>query len=90
MVKIMIFTVLGMLWLAGSVNAGEPAGKSEIPRISPESAHEQVQSGEALLVCAYDDERCRQLLLENAILRSELESRLPSIDKDREIIFYCG
>ena len=61
-----------------------------IERIGPEQTREKVQSGDALLVCSYNDDKCNPLLLENAILRSEFEAKLPSLAKDQEIIFYCG
>jgi hypothetical protein len=61
------------------------------PRIPVEEAHRKVVAGDALLVCAYDDDRCKQLELEGSITRRELESRLlPSIPQDSEIIFYCA
>jgi hypothetical protein len=60
------------------------------PRIPVEEARRKVVAGEALLVCAYDDERCKQLDLEGSITRKELESRLTSIPRDTEIIFYCA
>ena len=61
-------------------------------RIDVEGAHEHLESDpEALLVCAYDDEaKCRQYHLPEAINLSELESRADSIDRAREIIFYCA
>jgi hypothetical protein len=61
-----------------------------VDRISAEQARVKVQSGEALLVCAYEDSKCERLLLEGAMLKSALESKLPSLPKDQEIIFYCG
>jgi len=42
------------------------------------------------LVCSYDDERCKEILLEGAILKSEFESKLPSLSKTQPIIFYCA
>ena len=60
----------------------------EIERISIEKAQEKVKSGDALLVCSYGG-TCEDVLLEGAILYSELESRLPSLSKNQEIIFYC-
>ena len=62
----------------------------DIARIGPDQTREKVRSGEALLVCAYDDDRCKPLLLEDAILLSEFEAKLPSLAKTQEIIFYCG
>ena len=62
-----------------------------IPRIDVEEARRKVATGEALLVCAYgDDVKCKQLELEGSITLSELESRLPSLPKGTEIIFYCA
>jgi hypothetical protein len=63
----------------------------EVPRISAEEARQKVQSGQALLVCAYDDEsKCRQIRLEGAVTMSELRQMLPSLPKGREIILYCA
>ena len=62
-----------------------------IPRIDVQDARRKVAMGDALLVCAYgDDVKCKQLELEGSITLSELESRLPSLPKDTEIIFYCA
>ncbi|HYS15652.1 MAG TPA: ArsR family transcriptional regulator [Candidatus Binatia bacterium] len=62
-----------------------------IPRIDVEDARRKVAAGDALLVCAYsDDVKCKQLGLEGSITLSELEARLPSLPKDKEIIFYCA
>lgn len=64
---------------------------AEVPRISAEEARQKVQSSQALLVCAYDDEaKCGQIRLEGAITMSELRQQLPSLPKDREIILYCA
>lgn len=64
---------------------------AEVPRISAEDAREKVQSGQALLACAYDDEsKCRQMRLEGAITLSELRQMLPSLPNDQEIILYCA
>ena len=60
-------------------------------RISVEEVRRKLKSGEVLLVCAYDDEeRFRSMRLEGAISFREFESRLPSLSKDQEIVFYCG
>jgi hypothetical protein len=62
-----------------------------VPRIAVEEARRKVVAGDALLVCAYgDDVKCRQLGLEGSITLSELESRLPALTKDTEIVFYCA
>ncbi len=63
----------------------------DTPRITPEEARQKVQHGDALLVCAYDDqERCRNLHLEGAMDMQELQEKLPELDKEQEIIFYCA
>lgn len=58
-------------------------------RIDVDTARSRVESGDALLVCAYDDdEKCRELTLEGSITLSELRSR--DVNEDREIVFYCA
>jgi len=63
---------------------------AEMERIGPEEAMQKVKSGEALLVCAYEDEKCKGLMFEGALLRSEFESKLDTLPKTQEIIFYCA
>ncbi len=63
----------------------------QAPRISPQEAHRQVSSGQAILVCAYEDEkRCGTMMLEGAITLKEFESRLSGFKKEQPIIFYCA
>jgi hypothetical protein len=60
------------------------------PRISPQDTHKQVTSGQAILVCAFENEKtCSTMMLEKAITLKEFESRLSGINKDQPIIFYC-
>jgi hypothetical protein len=60
-------------------------------RINPEEAYRKVKSGEAILVCAYDDEATFQTMrLDMAISLGEFQKRLPAIPKEQEIIFYCA
>ncbi|TLD43128.1 MAG: hypothetical protein JETT_0563 [Candidatus Jettenia ecosi] len=60
-------------------------------RITPEEAHKKLESHEAILVCAYeDDAKYKQVQLQETISFSEFKSRLPSLAKDKEIIFYCA
>jgi hypothetical protein len=62
----------------------------EPTRISPKETHTRLQEG-ALLVCAYPDtETCSKMWLKGAITRAELQSRLPAMKKEQEIIFYCA
>jgi len=64
---------------------------AEIERIPVHEARQDVQSGRALLICAYtDEEKCGQMMLEGAMNMAELERRLPSLRKDQELVFYCG
>ena len=62
----------------------------DVARIGPNEARAAVAQNEALLVCAYDDEACKDVLLEGAMLRSEFESKLASLPNNQTIIFYCG
>lgn len=62
-----------------------------VDRIDPHQANERVTLGQALLVCAYDSvEKCEQNRLAGAISLDELRSRIPTLSREREIIFYCG
>ena len=60
-------------------------------RMTPEGVRPRVQSGGALLVCAYDDEeKFKKMQLEGAISLGEFKSRLPLLPMDQEIVFYCA
>ena len=60
-------------------------------RISPQSAREKTTSGQALLICAYDnDKKFNANHLEGAISFSDFRTRLSSLPKDQKIIFYCA
>jgi hypothetical protein len=61
------------------------------PKIGPRQTHEAVEAGDALLVCAYDDEeKCRDMALRNSLSLKQLEAELPRVEKDRRLIFYCA
>ena len=63
----------------------------EPERISPKEVYEKLGAGAAILVCAYeDDEKFRTNHLEGAISLKEFKSNLPSLSKDRQIVFYCA
>ena len=80
-----------LLALLAATSCAAPKGfPMEIDRISVIDARQMVRSGDAILVCSYDDERCKEILLEGAILKSEFESKLPSLSKTQPIIFYCA
>jgi hypothetical protein len=60
-------------------------------RIGAQEARRHVESGDALLVCAYDsDEKFQQNRLEGAISLNEFRSRADSTPKHQEIVFYCA
>jgi hypothetical protein len=62
---------------------------ADIVRVGVEEARRKVTAGQALLVCAYEDEaKCRMLNLDGSISLSTFESRVGSLSKSREIIFY--
>jgi hypothetical protein len=62
-----------------------------VQRVSPERARASVESGDALLVCAYDDEKkCESVRLEGALTMAEFRERMPSLKKSQHVIFYCG
>lgn len=61
------------------------------PRVRPEEVRERVQSGQATLVCAYDDEeKCKSMRLEKALTLKQFQEVQPSLAKDKELIFYCA
>jgi rhodanese-related sulfurtransferase len=64
---------------------------AEVQRIDPEEAREHVRSGQALLICAYDDEtKWDRMRLEGSVSLRELESEAAALPRDRELIFYCA
>jgi len=62
-----------------------------IPRISPSETHSRLKTGHSLLVCAYgSDDHCKNIHLAGALLPSEFRAKVPTLSKDKEIIFYCA
>jgi hypothetical protein len=60
-------------------------------RVTPQEVYPRVKAGQALLVCAYADEaKCRSMQLEGALFLRELQSSLPDLPKDQEIVFFCA
>jgi hypothetical protein len=86
--SLILCTTLIPLFVVGC--AGITSAGTEIKRIDPQEAWAKVQAGKALLVCSYDDEECKGMLLEGAMLRSTFERKASSLSKDQEIIFYCN
>ncbi len=63
----------------------------EVERIGVAEARRRVEAGEALLVCAYEDEaKCARMRLEGAMSLADFRVEEPNIAHDREIIFYCA
>lgn len=64
---------------------------SDVARIHPSDARVKVQRGDALLVCAYDDPgRWQAMRLEGSIPLEEFKAMTPTLDREREIVFYCS
>ena len=62
---------------------------ADIERISAQQVHTKAKSSQALLVCAYEDEaKCRMLNLDGSISFTSFKSRVESLPKSQEIIFY--
>ena len=62
---------------------------ADIERISAQQTHTQAESNRALLVCAYEDEaKCRMVNLEGSVSFASFKSRVNSLPKSQEIIFY--
>lgn len=62
---------------------------ADIVRVGVEEARRKATAGQALLVCAYEDEaKCRVLNLDGSISLTTFESRVGFLPKSREIIFY--
>jgi hypothetical protein len=61
----------------------------ESERISPKEVYQKLKSRAVLLVCAYEDEaKFKKMQLEGAISFNEFKSKLSSLSKDQEIVFY--
>jgi hypothetical protein len=61
----------------------------EPKRVSAEEVNEELKAGKTLLVCAYEDEsKFKKMRLQGAISLNEFKSKLPSLAKDQEIVFY--
>jgi len=64
---------------------------AEPKRITPEEVHHKLKAGKVLLVCAYEDEaKFKKVQLQGAISLNEFKSKLPSLAKDQEVVFYCA
>jgi hypothetical protein len=79
-----------LIWVAAAFDPSPTRAAEATERIDVADARMQVKEKAALLVCSYDDDRCKTILLEGAILQSEFEARLPTLAKTQPIIFYCA
>jgi hypothetical protein len=76
---------------AARLTPTKEAAMVEVPRITPEEARAKVQSGQALLVCGYEEpEKFAAMHIEGAISIQEFRKLRPTLSKDQEIIFYCA
>lgn len=64
---------------------------SDAVRISATEVRARVKSGEALLVCAYDnDDKFKAHQLEGAVSLTEFKTLVTTLAKDREMVFFCA
>ncbi|OPX99569.1 MAG: hypothetical protein A4E58_00248 [Syntrophorhabdus sp. PtaB.Bin006] len=93
--KTLLF-VVGMVFLISScgtadVEINRTDASMEAIRVLPREAYQEVSSGRALLVCAYESEEvCSKMLLQGAISLQKFKSKLSELEKDQPIIFYCA
>jgi hypothetical protein len=63
----------------------------EVSRISVQDARQDVNSGRAMLVCAYEEDwKCEKAALGGSISLTQFQQRAPSLPKDQEVIFFCA
>lgn len=64
---------------------------TNVERIDVATAREKVTTGQALLVCGYeDDAKCRKARLEGSMPFARFEALAPSLPNTQEIVFYCA
>jgi hypothetical protein len=64
---------------------------ADVERIEVDEARRRVAKGQAMLVCAYDDEaKCERIALEGAMPLPQFTRRAPMLPQNKEIIFYCA
>ena len=64
---------------------------AEVTRVDVQETSRKVAAGQALLVCAYDnDQKFAQYHLDGAISLAELREKSDDLSMDQEIIFYCA
>jgi hypothetical protein len=64
---------------------------AEPVRVSPAEIYRNVKDGKTLLVCGYEDDATfRSMHLEGAMSFAEFETKLGSLSKEQDIVFYCA
>ena len=62
---------------------------SEANRVPVSWVRERQQGPDpVVLICAYDEERCRSIRIPGSITLRELNEQLPSFSPDKELVFY--
>ena len=75
----------------GFAAEGTTTPADSVPRIQVDQARQDVNSGQALLVCAYSSQYAyQQNNLQGSISLQEFQALATSLSKNQEIIFYCG
>lgn len=63
----------------------------EIPRVTPQQIKKKVESGEVLLVCAYDsEEKFASHHLAGALSLKDFQAQEEGLPDKKEIVFYCA
>ena len=88
--KICLTTAAIIAIIVGLPHASDSKQENAVERIGPQETRDLVTSGQALLVCSYSDKRCKSILLDGALLRSELDNKIEELPMTQQIIFYCG
>lgn len=64
---------------------------SDVARVLAVDIRNRVQTGDALLVCAYNsDDKFASYHLEGAVSFSEFQLMTPTLAKNKELVFYCA
>ena len=64
---------------------------AEPMRVSVNDVRKKTHSGDAMLVCAYDDDtKCDHFHLEDSINLTQFKSESDHLDKSKEIFFFCA
>lgn len=73
------------------VAAAKKVEAKDVERVAPADIYDKVQTGEVLLVCAYEDAaKFDNLHLKGALSLKQFEEKLKDTDKAKLIVFYCG